>query len=568
VEKLTDKIIDINDVRKKGQASADPDAGADPDAAADPITDRAEIRKRVQEKIDEAKAQDPERGKKDNGDGGNISSSFIRWCLDSNVLGDAELYKAVNDGKFLYNTSMGSWMKWNGHHWELDRLNEAAAAMEDVVDQYAREHRTISERLAGGGVSPDETKWLQKLQGRLTSRIWQLRDNARKDKCLKFVYQSKKPLAIVGDEVDNNPWLLACANGVVDLTTGDFRPGRPEDYLLKASPIEWKGIDAPRKIWERALREIHDNDELMVEFLQRLFGMAIVGEVIESVFPVMVGPGGRNGKTTEVEAIQYVLGPLAGPIQSEMLLESYRQTSSAAPSPDIMDLRGMRLAIASETKDGAKVSAARCKWLTGTDSLKGRWPHDKFPIDFKPTHTLFLLTNFAPHTDVQDKAFLERMINIPYNIRFLRHREPEAENERKADPELIKKLHAEASGILAWLVEGCLKWQELGLKYPPRVIEEKAKYEESEDNIGSFIDMCCSTGDPGVYDDKSSDLYDVFAAWWRKYIGRYVPAHKRFGAYLGSKFEKRKTKGVYYYYGISLNHEVIDELGLDLKTNY
>lgn len=559
---MTDKIIDLDEVRSGGQFPADPDA----DAA--PITDHGEIRKRVQEKIEEARAQDPGNSKKNSDDGGNISSNFIRQCLDANVLGDAELYKAVNDGKFLYNTSMASWMKWTGHHWELDRLNEASAAIEDVVEQYQAEHRTISERLSGGGCGKDEVKWLQKLQGRINSRIWLLRDNARKDKCLKFVYQSKEPLAIIGDEVDANPWLLACANGVVDLSSGDFRPGRPEDYLLKASPIQWQGMDAPRPVWNQSLLEIHDKDELMVEFIQRLFGMAIVGEVVESVFPVLVGPGGRNGKTTILEAIMHVLGPMAGPIQSEMLLESYKPTASSGPSPEIMQLRGMRIAVASETKDGAKVSAARCKLLTGKDSLQGRWPHDKFPITFKPSHTLFLLTNFAPHSDVQDKAFLDRLITIPYTLRFLRYREPGADNERKADPELDKKLQAEAPGILAWLVEGCLKWKKYGLKYPPRVIEEKAKYEESEDNIGSFIDMCCSTGHPDVYNDKSSDLYDVFAAWWRKYIGRYVPAHKRFGAYLSGKYEKRKTGGLYYYYGIALNQEVIKELGLEVKGSY
>ena len=36
-------------------------------------------------------------------------------------------------------------------------------------------------------------------------------------------------------------WLvLGVANGVVDLRTGEHRPGRPDDYLLRCCPVEWK----------------------------------------------------------------------------------------------------------------------------------------------------------------------------------------------------------------------------------------------------------------------------------------------------------------------------------------
>ena len=63
--------------------------------------------------------------------------------------------------------------------------------------------------------------------------------------------------------------------------------------------------------------------------------------------------------------------------------------TSQGPSPDIMALKGLRIAFASETDEGQKFSSSTVKWLTGGDQLVGRYPHDKHPITFTLTHALF-----------------------------------------------------------------------------------------------------------------------------------------------------------------------------------
>ncbi len=511
-----------------------------------------EIRKMVEERRQKTK-------KGDDGGRKEIGSKFIRDCLNSNELGDGELFKAVNEGKFIFNKAADRWMVWSGHHWDMDVMDQAAAAVEVVVEQYAEEVKRVSKELSETD-DKYKNRYLTSLRNQLIKRISALRTDRRRNACLKWAHTSKNPMAIRGDELDRQPWLLACANCVVDLRTGASRPGRQDDYLYKACPTEWHGIDAPRDTWVKTLTDIFDGDELMVAFLQRLFGMAIVGAVIENVFVVLTGPGGRNGKTTIMETIKHVLGPLAGPIPSEMLLSSYRVTNSSGPTPDIMALRGLRIAWASETEDGAKVSAAKVKWLTGRDSLTGRNPHEKTPITFEPTHTLFLLTNFKPHADSQDKAFWERLINIPFTLRFLRNRRPIADNERVADPNLAEKLKAEASGILAWMVEGCLQWQKTGLDMPPRVVQENEDYLAEEDNIGAFIDFCCLTGPEEEFQVGASALYDVFSSWWKKYVGNFPPKQKKFGQYLRERYRYEKVGGLYRYFGISINQEVVAQI--------
>ncbi|MDA8137787.1 MAG: phage/plasmid primase, P4 family [Desulfobacteraceae bacterium] len=524
----------------------------------DKITDIAEIRRKVEERREEEEKRIGGPKPPPGGGGTQIDSKFVRACLRTNQHGDGELFKALFRGKFLFCKSMDCWLRWAGHHWEIDKMGSAAAAIEKVADAYEAEAASIKAGLAS--VSDKEmAKGLGALIDSLEKRANQLRGDSRRQCCLKFAHTSEDPLAIDGVELDSKPWLLPCANGVIELRTGKFRPGRPDDFLLKASPVEWRGPDAPRDVWIGALTEIMAGDADMVAFLQRLFGLAIVGKVIEKVFPVLTGPGGDNGKTTLIEGVSYALGPMAGPIPSEMLVAGFRHNSSG-PSPDIMSLKGLRVAYASETEDGAKVSAAMVKLLTGKDSLTGRWPNDKFPITFEPCHTLFLLSNFKPKADSQDKAFWSRMVNIPFTMRFLKNRAPSADNERPADPHLDEKLKEQAPGILAWLVEGCLEWQRRGLDIPIKVRQEGEEYQSGEDDMGAFVEYCCFLSDDPLATAGATELYDLFWKWWKRFVGNFPPKQKRLGSYLRERFQYEKVGGLFKYYGISINKGVAKEL--------
>jgi putative DNA primase/helicase len=521
----------------------------------DKITDLNEIRRQVEVRLAEEEAR-----RKGGGGSGTtgLPEGFVLACLRTNQHGDGELFKALNRGRFLYCKSMGCWLAWAGHHWEIDHMARADAAVETVARVYEEEAVEVN---ADAAIRAAEKK---RLVGQLERRAEQLRGDARRQCCLKFAHTSASPLAIEGGELDCKPWLLPCANGVIELKTGLFRPGRPDDYLLKASPVAWGGIDAPRARWTAALTEIMGGDPDMVAFLQRLFGLAIVGKVSEKVFPVLTGPGGDNGKTTLIEGISYAMGPMAGPIQSEMLVSGWRSNSSG-PSPDIMSLKGLRIAYASETEDGSRISAARVKLFTGKDTLTGRWPNDKFPITFDPCHTLFLLSNFKPKADSQDKAFWSRMINIPFNMRFVKGRPPAQDNELPADIHLDDALRAEAPGILAWLVEGCLQWQKVGLRLPVRVQRENEEYQSGEDDMGAFLDYC-TYPDPAAT-TGSTALYNVFHKWWKRFVGNYPPKQKRLGSYVRTRYEADKVGGVYVFRGLAIDAAVVAEFDQEYSAS-
>jgi putative DNA primase/helicase len=289
----------------------------------------------------------------------------------------------------------------------------------------------------------------------------------------------------------------------------------------------------------------------VVAFIQRLFGYVLIGNVSEHIFVMLAGEG-RNGKGTIMTIIEYILGSLAGTVQSEMLLGQKMERSAAAVSPDIMNLRGLRLANASETDDGRRFSSSKVKWLSGGDTLQGRWPYDKRMTDFAPTHTLFLQTNHPPHADSSDKPFWERLILIEFMWSYVQN--PRKANERKRDITLKDRLLKESSGILGWLVKGCLIYLKDGLNIPDAIIEAGKKYRKSEDDMGDWIEEKTNLGEDS--DTSSTALYDNFKEWYTDNVSKsYTWSHRKFGIELMKSLPelyRHKEDGITKYRGIGL----------------
>lgn len=490
--------------------------------------------------------------------GRDVNSAFIEKCLNTGELGDGILYAELLRDQFLYSALTKEWFFWAGHHWERDLQDRALYGTEQVTDRLFQEVTDINNRIeeAMRKEKKDLSGRLIKLRERIQKKIWNLRKYDERKKVLKSSLSCEKPISIRGIEFDTDPWLWGCPNGVMDLRTGHFRDGMPDDFISKACPTEWKGWDAPRDNWIKFLMEIFEDKTEIVDYMQCLLGMACIGKPIKHILAVFTGKG-RNGKGTLVETLIHVVGPLAGSIQAEVLLDQRRTRSSSGPSPDIMSLKGLRFAIAAETEEGQRFAASKVKWLTGGSQLVGRNPNDKYETRFDPTHTLFLETNNEPHVSPDDFAFWERTHLIPFRFAFV-DRDPVAPDERRAIPELADQLKLDAPGIMAWLFEGCLKFQAEGLNPPKEILDETAAYRRREDMLADFLEAECDTSNLHA-EERSKDLYERFIEWYQEHVSSKkdkTPTSKRFGTLLSKRFEKKKVNGVYWYMGISLLTEL------------
>ena len=383
----------------------------------------------------------------------------------------------------------------------------------------------------------------QRVQREIYKQVKRLRSEYGRSSTLSFAAFNKyNPLVIEAENLDRNPYFLGCANCVADLQTGEARPGRPADNILLASTVEFLGIDHPAPRWNQFLKDVTRGNAELESYLQRLAGYFITGDVSEHIFPVFYGAG-RNGKGTYIETIKHAMGPLAAALPPELLLDQGRVRNSAGPSPDIMALKALRLGFASESDDGRKFSASAVKRFTGGDTLTGRNPHDKHPTTFSPTHKIVLICNDKPRAPANDYAFWRRMHLIPFDAVFVEH-DPQNPNEFPIDKALPEKLKSEASGILAWMVRGCLEWQQYGLKPPAVVRDATAKYQAEEDLIGEWLSAACV-----VHEDAkgtAKDLYQNFSEWWVENISNSPMSQKRFGSLLGRRFERVPDRLVWY----------------------
>lgn len=508
--------------------------------------------------------------------------------LGENEYGDGLLFAQVFNGQVCHDHSEKAWYLWNEHHWKKDVTGKIKQMVSGHLGSiYLKARGDVHKQIVDIQAEIDkiqrensEDERLDKLNNRLAyltslmealeKRARALRGANRMKNVLTFA-MSEHNIGITGEMWDTDPWLLGVSNGVINLHTGELRDGYPIDYIRSISPTEWKGLNEPCPRFDRFWQEIFEvlpeaqlqkltggkfrelskeeqeriiaeHRKKLIEFLQRLFGYAMTGLVTEHIFPLFYGEEGRNGKDTLFTLLKVVLGTaIANAVSNDVFLSADRGRSAGSATPHLTDLQGKRIVWGSETKQGDRINVSQVKQLTGGGGIPARPPYG-FQYTFDPTHTLFLMTNYKPHADAKDKAFWSRACLIEFCLRFVD--KPQGKNERKADTSLSKDLEAEASGILAFLVRGCLKYQEQGLNRPEIVEIATESYRVSEDNIQHFIDECCVCNEKAHVGAKR--LYDTYVTWCKDNNLNHING-KLFGEDMSKRFVKvRRGTGLEY----------------------
>jgi putative DNA primase/helicase len=469
------------------------------------------------------------------------SDRFLMECLHGNEKGDANLFNQLNDGLSTFDHAANQWHVWAGHHWKEDVKNEAlGSGFDAMVEMYSEEafrQAWAASETEKAGLS-DKSKEHQSLQKKLLGRVRELQALQRRRNVLTLAAAGT---GLVGDEWDALKMVLACPNGIIDLKSGSILPGRPEDNLKTSCPTEFKGLAEPCPTWEKFLTEVFEEDQELISYIQRLFGYALTGSATLHIIIILWGTG-RNGKGTLLETLKAVLGDYAFKAESELLLEQRQPKASGAPNSGVLSLRGKRLVWTSETDDGRKLNTSRVKELVGGDTLNARAVYGRRHVEFIPSHLLLLLTNNKPQAPASDFALWQRIHLVPFNVAFVT--DPLKPNQKNADPFLTEKLKKESSGILAWLVRGCLAYQKQGLKPPEKVKAATERYRQDEDQVGHFLTEGCVTGENCSV--KAGRLYKAYQKWCEENGHRYLSG-TRFGREMKERFDSYQNyKGVFY----------------------
>ncbi len=303
-------------------------------------------------------------------------------------------------------------------------------------------------------------------------------------------------IEVHSDVFDRHPWLLNVQNGTLDLRTGDLLPHDRSHLISKLAPVDFNPA-ANCPTFEAFLFRIMDGNEGLIRFIQRAAGYSLTGDTSERALFILHGEG-RNGKSTLLEVLASVLGDYAKRTPTDTLLA--KQHAGGVPN-DIADLRGARFVSASEADEGRRLAESTIKGLTGGDTITARFMRENY-FSFAPEFKLWLGTNHRPVIRGTDEAIWDRIRLVPFAVRIPDHEQ---------DKQLRAKLLAEAPGILAWMVEGCLEWQRDGLGEPQEVTSATAGYRAEMDVLGAFLDDRCLTHDRAQVTAKA--LYAAYQEW-------------------------------------------------------
>jgi putative DNA primase/helicase len=333
--------------------------------------------------------------------------------------------------------------------------------------------------------------------------------------------------------------LFNCQNGTINLRTGKLRSYRRSDLITKLSPVEYDP-KAECPTFLKFVDTILGGDQDLIDFLQRAMGYALTGSVNEKALFVLCG-NGDNGKTTLLETIRYILGDYAAVIDIDVLMQnsatSERQYAAAG-------LLGKRYVTSSEAEEGQRLREATIKNLTGMGRQTGRRIYGA-PFEFEPMFKLFIDANHKPVIRGTDQAIWNRIRLIPCSVSV-----PKDQQDR----DLAQKLRDEASGILAWAVRGCLKWQKKGLGSSQAVTDAVADYRTQMDLVADFLADCCETG--ATCSVAFKDLYAAFVQWCND-IGETPLTQTALGTRLEAKgYTSTRTAGTRYRTGLRLKSSV------------
>jgi putative DNA primase/helicase len=308
----------------------------------------------------------------------------------------------------------------------------------------------------------------------------------------RFV-QADRAFAVTSAAWDRDPWLLGTPEGTVDLRTGEVRPARQEDLISRSTAVT-PAPQAQCPTWLAFLLQACAGDQDLIGFLQRWFGYCLTGVTQEHALLFVYGPGG-NGKGVLLVTMAGILGAYA----TNAAMDTFTASQGDRHPTDLAMLHGARMVMTTETEEGRAWAEARIKALTGGDPVTARYMRQDF-FTFTPAFKLTISGNHKPALRNVDDAARRRFNVVPF-----------LHKPSRPDPTLADKLRAEWPGILRWMIEGCLAWQQDGLQRPEAVLDATAEYFAEQDVLAQWVEECC---------DQSPDWGDantVLFTSWRSY---------------------------------------------------
>ena len=480
---------------------------------------------------------------------------------DFSDVGEARTFVEAFGDEIVF-TIATNYLRYNGIYWEESEQAAVMAMIEHTDAQLADAEQKIEEHLsaleclgvprllakAGGkkfrdNLNPEQLSAYGQFQFSDVYHSFVMK--YRHIRSLNNALDAAKPLVLRHPEqLDGNPFLLNTPGGTYDLSKGieGWNATDPADLLTKVTAVVPN--EDGRQIWEEALQVFFCGDQSLIEYVQMICGLCLIGKVYVESMIIAYGDG-RNGKSTFWNVIYKILGSYSGNISADALTVNCKRNVK----PEMAELKGKRLIIAAELQEGMRLNTSVVKQLCSTDPI---FAEKKFkaPFSFEPSHTLVLYTNHLPKVSASDDGTWRRLIVIPFQAKI------QGQEDIKNYTQYL--IDNAGGAVLSWLIEGAMKVVAADFKVdrPQCVLEAIGAYREGNDWLGTFINDCCEVDKS--YQEKSGELYKRYREYCTE-NGEYVRSTSDFyNALEQSGYKRKKLNSGIVIYGLQIRLEFLD----------
>lgn len=335
-----------------------------------------------------------------------------------------------------------AWMQWTGKVWR--RVEDAVVSQvvkEWIMDGFRRANLAF-------GASPEKGT-------EAVMKGWRSLLSANAIKNVIKLAQGIDGILFDAAELDADPDLLNCPNGVVDLRTGVLLDHDPARLISKIAGVDYD----PKASHPDTVKILSALPDEVRDWMQVRIGQAATGHMTPDDLLCVLQGSGQNAKSTLLEGVSHALGSYHAIVSDRVIMGDITRD-------EIMVLQGARSAWLEETPEAAHLDVVKLKKIVGTSEITGHHLY-KSQITWRASHSLFITTNYVPMVSESDHGTWRRLALVKFPYTFVR--EPVHENERQTDPTLrdrIKRTPEVMRAFLAWIVDGAKAYYAAGQVMP------------------------------------------------------------------------------------------------------
>lgn len=423
---------------------------------------------------------------------------------------DLALAWSADNPDWRYVNEWNKWYQWDGSRWAEDKKNSvvniAQRKMVEAANWASAQNLSVSQKRAI--CSKKTIRSVIDLAGSIPKH------------------------STCAAEWDNDPWILGTPDGVIDLKTGVIRPATRDDAITKLTKVSPQPGQMPT--WESVLDRCTNGDEEMRRYYQKWAGYTATGSTKEEALLFIFGPQ-QSGKSKFIHAIADILGDY----RAEASVETFMESKMQRHPEEVAAMAGARMITCTEPTAGMRWNEGLVKKITGRERMTASRKYEH-QFEFDMTGKIWISGNDKPHLTNADG--MERRLHI---AEF-----PESIPDSEVLEDLPEMLEKEYPAILAWIIEGCLLWQQEGLKRPTKVSDAVKDYIDTQDILGDFLAERTEKADSDRI--KQAELYKYYAEYVKS-VGHGAVGNARLGPELKKRgYKQGKSSGVRYVYGVRM----------------